>query len=191
MTNTHRLYLAAAWLLLAPVAQAQEDAATAAARQSIATVRQQKMAEFDAQEAQCQSRFAVTDCQNAVVVRRRQMLSELKNQEVQLNDAQRRQKGAQQLLRSQEKLEDRERQRPEDGYQKSPKEKRQPLSPADLKPSRPPTAKVPAGLDAPTIAQNRAAYQAKQAALVQRRLERDKRLKEQADHRATALPTSP
>ena len=189
MINMTGLCLASALALVVPGVQAQEESTTT--RQSIATLRQQKMAEFDVQEAECQSRFAVTDCQNAVAVRRRQMLSELKNQEVQLDDAQRHHKGAQQLLRSQEKLDDRERQRPTDGHQKSPEEKRHPLSPADLKPSRPPTAKVPAGLDAPTIAQNRAAYQAKQAALVQRRLERDKRIKEQADHRATALPISP
>ncbi len=188
----NRLYLTAALLLLAPVAQAQEDAAAiAAARQGIAASRQQKMAEFDAQDAECQSRFAVTDCQNAVAVRRRQMLSELKNQEVQLDDAQRHHKGAQQLLRSQEKTDDRERQRQLAAPPKSPQEKRHPPPPADLKPSKPPTAKLPAGLDAQTIAQNRAAYQAKQAALVQRRLERDKRLKEQADHRATALPVAP
>lgn len=183
----HWLFLAAALALVVPVTFAQEDV-----RQGIATVRQQKMAEFDAQEAQCQSRFAVTDCQNAVAVRRRQMLSELRNQEVQLDDAQRHQKGAQQLLRTQEKLDEWERQRPTDGLrQQSPQEKRHPLVPAGLKPSRPPTATAPAGLDAPTIARNRAAYQAKQAALVQRRLERDKRIKEQSDHRATALPVAP
>lgn len=185
----HWLRLAAALVVLSLLAsgvQAQEEATTT--HQGIATLRQQKMAEFDAQDAECQSRFAVTDCQNAVAVRRRQMLSELKNQEVKLDDAQRRQKGARQLLRSQEKLDDWERQRPADKQQKFPQEKHSPPPPASPKPS---TAKVPAGLDASTIAQNRAAYQAKQAALVQRRLERDKRLKEQADHRATALPTSP
>lgn len=187
MINMTGLYLATAVLaLLAPGIQAQEESTTT--RQGIAALRQQKMAEFDAQDAQCQSRFAVTDCQNAVAVRRRQMLSELKNQEVQLDDAQRRQKGAQQLLRTQEKLDEWERQRPVDVRPKSPEEKRHPLSPVSPKPS---TAKVPAGLDASTMAQNRAAYQAKQAALVQRRLERDKRLKEQAGHRATALPVAP
>ncbi|MBK6999144.1 MAG: hypothetical protein IPH35_03950 [Rhodoferax sp.] len=186
MINMTGLCMAAALALLAPVAQAQEESTTT--RQSIATLRQQKMAEFDAQDAQCQSRFAVTDCQNTVAVRRRQMLSDLKNQEVQLDDAQRHQKGAQQLLRSQDKLDDWERQRQSAEHPKSPQEKRHPLSPASPKLS---TAKVPAGLDASTIAQNRADYQAKQAALIQRRLERDKRLKEQANHRATALPTSP
>jgi colicin import membrane protein len=187
MINMTGLCLATALALLASGVQAQEDTTTTT-HQSIATVRQQKMAEFDAQEAQCQSRFAVTDCQNAVAVRRRQMLSELKNQEVQLDDVQRRQKGAQQLLRSQEKLDDWERQRPADARPKSPEDKRHPLSPVSPKLS---TAKVPAGLDASTMAQNRAAYQEKQSALVQRRLERDKRIKEQAGHRATALPVAP
>lgn len=189
MTKMTGLCMAAALALLTPVAQAQDDSTTT--HQSIATVRQQKMAEFDAQDAQCQTLFAVTDCQNAVAVRRRQMLSELKNQEVQLDDAQRRQKGAQQLLRSQEKLDDRERQRPANARPESPEEKRHPLSPANPLSPKPSTARVPAGLDTSTMARNRADYQAKQAALVQRRLERDKRLKEQADHRATALPVAP
>ena len=68
-----------------------------AERARIEDLRQKNMAELDVQDAACLSRFAVTDCQSQVGVRRRQMLSEFKAQEAVFNAAERQQKGQVQL----------------------------------------------------------------------------------------------
>ncbi len=81
---------------------------TVAARDAAehARIRQERaeaLARFQAQDAQCYQRFAVTDCLSEVRVQRRLLLAELKRQEISLNDAQRKRRAADQLLRADEK----------------------------------------------------------------------------------------
>jgi thiol:disulfide interchange protein len=166
-------------------------------RARIANLRQQQEAQFDAQEYACQSQFVVNDCVKAVKKRRIAVLSDLKRQERRINDAQRRQRGAEQLQRSEEKAADNaqrqrenaeqppsssleERQKAQD--EKNLNHRRQASSGGD-RPSAGKTA-------APPAPQAREAYTEKQRALEQRRLERDKRLKE---HGTTSpgLPVPP
>lgn len=80
---------------------AQQDAVE---RERIRQTRATQQAQFTAQEAQCYSRFAVNDCLIAVRAHRREILADLRRQEISLNDAQRKRRGAEQLLRSDEKV---------------------------------------------------------------------------------------
>lgn len=169
--------------------------------QRINAVRNEKLSEFAAEDVACLSRFAVTDCQNQVGRRRREMLSELKRQESRLNETDRRQKGLGQLQSSQEKAADRvQRQSAEPSISHSEiqaqrlqaqnekvlnhKSQARPVVPVA------PVNKLPSGLDTATIDSNRAAYAEKQRALEQRRLDREKRVLEKAGGSA-ALPRSP
>ena len=65
--------------------------------------REQALARFQAQDAQCYQRFAVSDCLADVRAERRLLLAELRRQEISLNDAQRKRRAANQLLRADEK----------------------------------------------------------------------------------------
>ena len=158
-----------------------------AERLRIDSMRQQKTAELDAEESACLSRFAVTDCQNEVGVRRRQMLSDLKRQEAVLNAADRKQRGVEQLQREELKAADnvqrqrdaqtrteksvlQDRQKTQDDKQRSHRQRAQPVK------SQAAVAKTGAVLDAETIEKNRQAYSDKQKALEKRRQERDQRL---------------
>ena len=59
---------------------------------------------FMAQEAHCYQLFAVNDCLLDVRRARRDLLADLRRQELSLNDAQRKRRGAEQILRSDEKV---------------------------------------------------------------------------------------
>lgn len=66
-------------------------------------IRQSRAAEqarFAALEARCYRRFAVNDCLIEVRARRRDVLSDLRRQEISLNDAERKRRAAEQILRS-------------------------------------------------------------------------------------------
>ena len=95
------------WALLASAAWAQpllpEDTAAtreAAERDRIRQTRGVAQARFALEERQCYNRFAVNDCLDAVRKRKRVMLGDLRREEISLNDAQRKRRGAEQLLRS-------------------------------------------------------------------------------------------
>ncbi len=60
--------------------------------------------QFKAQEALCYQRFAVNDCLIDSRQTQREVMADLRRQEILINDAQRKRRGAQQLLRSDEKL---------------------------------------------------------------------------------------
>ena len=104
------LVLALWILLLALPVRAQveeaplvEDAAAqldSQERERIRQTRAREQAQFTAQEAQCYARFAVNDCLADVRGRRREVLGDLRRQEVSLNDAQRKRRASQQILRS-------------------------------------------------------------------------------------------
>ena len=58
---------------------------------------------FLAQDVQCYQRFAVNDCLGEVRTQRRAVLAELRRQEISLNEAQRKRRAAEQLLRADDK----------------------------------------------------------------------------------------
>jgi colicin import membrane protein len=93
----NRLLLAVAMLTLPAMLQAQEDQGEAAQRARIASERAQAEAVFSAQEKACYRKFAVTDCLNAAKAQRRQVLADLRRQEVSVNEAQRKRKAAEHL----------------------------------------------------------------------------------------------
>ena len=94
--------------LLAPCARAQSESDTEetftlryqAERARIRQTRASQQALFISQEAQCYARFAVNDCLIEIRARRREVLGDLRRQEISLNDVQRKRRGADQLLRS-------------------------------------------------------------------------------------------
>ena len=94
------------WVVLASAAWAQpqlEDTLAvrdAAERERIRQSRTLEQARFAAEDRQCYRRFAVNDCLDEVRKRKRALLGDLRRQEVLLNDAQRKRRGAEQLLRS-------------------------------------------------------------------------------------------
>lgn len=159
----------------------------AAERARIEAVRTQKSAELDAEDAACLSRFAVTDCQNAVGQRRRQMLSELKRQEDSLNAVQRQQKGVEQLQRVENKAADDARRReearanaektePQDRHKALEDKRKAHQQQGQSATQRVPSNKTTSVLDAATVEKNRAAYADKLNALEKRRQERDQRV---------------
>jgi hypothetical protein len=92
-------------LATAQPAQVEDDAFLQAERERerIAQVRQQEEARFAGQEAACYQRFAVNDCLREVRVRRRAVLEDLRRQEVLINDAERKRRGAAQIKRLEER----------------------------------------------------------------------------------------
>lgn len=69
----------------------------------IAAERKQVDAIYAEGEAACYQKFALNDCMDKVRAQRRKSLADLQRQEVALNDAQRRRKGAEQLQRAEQK----------------------------------------------------------------------------------------
>lgn len=186
---------------LASSAWSQSNLASApnggdAERARIDAVRQQKMAEFDEEEAACAPKFAVIDCQNKVGMRRRQTLADLKRQEITLDAAQRRKKGVEQVQRAQDKAAESLQRKMEEqaGAEESAEAQRQKTQDekihnhqmqANPAGSKAPVAKSASVLDAQTVNNNRADFLAKQKSLEKRRQERDQRL---LDHGAGSAP---
>jgi hypothetical protein len=83
-----------------PVAEVQVD--MEAARGQIQAQRSREEERFSQEEAACQARFAVTRCQHEVRVRQREVLDQLRRQEIALNDAQRQRKAQEQARQIQE-----------------------------------------------------------------------------------------
>lgn len=86
------LWVAAAVVAQAVLAQDQGDAAAQRAR--IAAERAQVETRFRTDQKDCYGLFAVNDCLNAAKARRREALADLRRQEISLNDADRKRKGA-------------------------------------------------------------------------------------------------
>ena len=76
---------------------AQTDPATEAERSRIAAERRQADARFAAQDVACYQTFAVTDCLKAARSQRRQLVSDLRRQELSLNDADRKRRAAERV----------------------------------------------------------------------------------------------
>lgn len=86
-------WVAAASLAQAALGQDVDDAA-AGQRARIATERSQVEASFRTQEKACYATFAVNDCLSAARAQRREAIADLRRQEISLNDADRKRKGA-------------------------------------------------------------------------------------------------
>lgn len=72
----------------------------------IAQARAQYQAQFNAQERVCYQRFAVNDCLNDSRRTQREVMADLRRQEILINDAQRKRRAAWQMLRSDKRLGD-------------------------------------------------------------------------------------
>jgi colicin import membrane protein len=198
--------LAVVGMVLGTSAWSQQDAAPGvdsmgAERHRIDSIRQQKTAELDAQDAACLSKFAVNDCRNKVSARRRKMLADLKREEIRLNAAERLLKEAEQRKRSDEKAAERAQRQAESGAptpsatqqerQQAQDEKirnrQKPVPGGQAKASGP---KVPSGLDADTAAKNREAYVEKQKEAEKRRQEREQRLRDHGPGAGLPLPVA-
>jgi len=84
--------------MLPALAAAQVPADTPAAQRGrIATERSRVEAEFQARERGCWGQFAVNDCLSDARAQRRSALADLRRQEISLNDAQRKQRGAERV----------------------------------------------------------------------------------------------
>jgi colicin import membrane protein len=107
LRNTARLLL----LALLPLAAAAQDASEIAAEQQrIADERSRTEARYLAEQKACYQQFAVTGCINAARAKRRDAMSDLRRQEIGLNDLERKQRTAQRLRQ----LEDKEAQQRRD-----------------------------------------------------------------------------
>ncbi|HSV50983.1 MAG TPA: hypothetical protein VLJ57_02620 [Burkholderiaceae bacterium] len=73
-------------------------------RGRITAQRQDVQARFAVEQAACYKRFAVTDCQQESRVRRRDELADLRRQEISLNDAERKKRGAEQTRKVESKV---------------------------------------------------------------------------------------
>lgn len=76
---------------------------TAVERNRIQAERMREEARYQTEAAACYARFAVSDCLRGLRVHRREVLETLRRQEILLNDADRRQKGLEQIGRITEK----------------------------------------------------------------------------------------
>lgn len=83
---------AAALVLLA--GHAAQGAERSAERAQVAAERQRLEAQYSAEEARCRERFAVSSCVDEVRKRRRQALAGVRQRELALDDAERRQRAA-------------------------------------------------------------------------------------------------
>jgi len=73
-------------------------------RERIAQTRMHYGVQFRDREAACYQRFAVNDCLNESRRAERELLADLRRQELLISDAQRKRRGAAQLLRTDERL---------------------------------------------------------------------------------------
>ena len=157
-------------------------------RQHIAASRIEKMAELDAQDALCASRFAVNDCRQAVAANRRVVIRELRQQENNLNEMERQSRGAAQIQR----LQERDRQAADVTASQRRHNPAVPIAPVPPIPIRSASSPTHSRTATETLApadaeKNRAAFADKQRSALERQLARDKRLQEKRDG-STALP---
>jgi colicin import membrane protein len=86
-----------ALLGFALAARAQDDPATAAERARLKSERATVELAFKAEEKACYGKFAVNDCLSVAKARRRTAMSDLRRQEISINDAERKRKAAQRI----------------------------------------------------------------------------------------------
>ena len=192
-----RLLWALAVCLGSQLVWAQTDApvpdAAQVQRQRISAERTRAEVEFSRQEQACQSRFAVQACMDQIAVQRRTLARELRRQEAELHAAERQQRAQEQLQRSAEKERDYQaRAAQQTGNTTSDRlqaqqEKQQAhrkMAPASSPADKP----LPAARSAAEQASLREAYAAKQRAAQERRMAREKRLRD-SPQQTPGLPT--
>lgn len=173
-------------------------------RSRIEAERRREDARFAGEEAACYQRFAVNDCLREVRVRRRAAFEDLRRQEIELNDAQRRSRAAEQLRRIEDKMSPRAQQEDADRRGAAQQErqdrndraaaKRAERAQADAERSgRPPRqATTGSGPSEAAQAENRRQFEEKQRQAQERRAQRDKAQAEKAGQPpAQPLPQTP
>ena len=104
------IYLTLFLAALSPPLAAQSDAERvlelreAQQREWIEQTRARYQAEFRQQEIACYQRFAVNDCLLESRRTERELMADLRRQEILINDAKRKRRAARQLLRADERL---------------------------------------------------------------------------------------
>jgi hypothetical protein len=166
-----QLLVLSAFAFIAHLSWAQESGEALRERQRIATQRKAAEDAYTAQEKACYRKFAVTDCLNEARARRRAVISDLRRQEVALNDAQRKQRAA-------DHLEELDRKKAREGESRAVEERAQSVEQQKARESR--AAEKTAeraqnsASDAARAAQARATQQRKQSELEQSRASREK-----------------
>ncbi|MDB5848938.1 MAG: hypothetical protein JWP29_2690 [Rhodoferax sp.] len=177
-----------------------------AERSRIDAERKEVEARFKREEAVCYQKFAVNDCINKSSAVRRVALADLRRQEISLNDAERKRKGAEQVQRMEEKekipvpptqMQPRER-KPLTGHgsanerqPRDPNAPRAPLSaPANPRTPRTPITKDPA-ITAAHATEERAQYQRKLDEAAAHKAQTAQRNAERTKARAAPLPPAP
>lgn len=110
-----KYFILALWVVLllpSVVAQAPQDVQDiedvarlrdSEERERIRRTRANEQARFALLEARCYERFAVNDCLAKLRSHKRELMGDLRRQEISLNDAQRKRRATEQLLRSDER----------------------------------------------------------------------------------------
>ncbi len=176
---------------------AAADASTRILRERIAAERSQVQQRFSQQEAVCYQKFAVNSCLEDARIERNEALGELRRQEITLNQAERRRKGALQQQLTEDKSQrasDREAALPAQAAASEPVPAAAPRSPASARkaraPGAAPAAKAPSASQDQKQAQRSreaVARQAKALAAADNQARYDAKLKKiQADKDAAA-----
>lgn len=172
----------------------------ASERLRIEAQRQRATAELNAQEQACQSRFMVTSCEQDVRRRRIAILAELKRQDAELNDVERRKRGEEQIQRGGEKQAERALNDADLARSPAPSQAERKMNQdakilehhktgasanGTPKDGRTPSTPIP-----PDVQTNRAAHLQRLEDARKRRMERDKRLLDRPA-KVAPLPTPP
>lgn len=189
---------------LAQQAPAEASSPTAIERARIEQERKREEIRYAQEEAACYQRFAVTDCLREVRVRRRVTLEDFRRQEVKLNDAERKNRGTEQLKRADEKSSPQAEQDEADRRAAARQEYRERRARAeqkqteqqkdmDQKASEPPRARssAPRTIGAESRAVEKKTFEDKQRQAMERRAQRDKALAEKSLQPARPLPQQP
>ena len=152
----------------APAGPSTEQQQVAAERARIAAERERVEREFEAAQKACYQKFAVTGCIEDARAKRRDVLADLRRQEVALNDAQRRARAAEQMRSLEQRQAEQERKAQEaqhKGQEEAAKRERR-AAEKDTKPSqdaeaasrRAKTPHQPQPTQAPDVQANRERY---------------------------------
>ena len=172
-----------------------------AERARIEAARDREQARIEKEEAACYQRFAVNDCLREVHVRRREILEELRRQEIILDSADRQRQAQEQIRQIEEKaaartgddaLQKRNAAR-QDNEERARRTEEKQSSGATGKAGTPPQARASAPRDrsAQSRAEEKKAFEERQSKAQERRAQRDKALAEKTGQPRKTLPDPP
>ena len=198
------LLLGLAGIAPAQPAPAGAPSSMAAERLRIEQERKREENRYAQEEAACYQRFAVTDCLREVRVRRRATFEDLKRQEIVLNDAERKNRAAEQVKRAEEKAspqsgqEDADRraaarQQYQERLERAEQKKAERQQASDQKAAVPPRTRSSAAgsRDGEARAADRKSFDDKQRQALERKARRDKAQAEKSGQPAKPLPDRP